>query len=566
MVKEKKTPKIRPEYRVVSSGALDLANFAGEIVSNPDTVLVSLGGELKNYAKLLRDDQVHSLLEQRQDALIAAEWEVVPGGEDSRDREAADFLRGQLMALNWDAITRRMHKGVLYGYSVAECIWGMDGNKITLDAVKIRKPWRTARRSLRRFGFGKDGELKLRVNAQTLLMPERKFWIAVWGADDDDSPYGQGLGHALWWPVYLKRNGAKFWAAYLDKFGSPSVKSKYPAGATEKEKATALEAAKAFRNESAVAVPEGFDVELIEAAKNSGGSYEEFLKYWDGAIAKIILSQTGTTQQGQYSGTAEVLNDVKSELVKADADLLCESFNDTVATWLTEWNFPGAKTPQVWRKVPNTRREEAQRAADKGAYEIGLELTDDAINRRYGEDWKRRAAAPVGLRGGGRKRRPRNREPVRGPAQDHPPQHHRIRNRHHAGGGAQNTHRTLPDARHSRKLHGRLGYDQHDPRRTGRGDQGRGGLRGVLGSDCRTVPRHGYGGTGRSPRGGRIGGQSFRQGFQWLIRKNAPRSNSRGRPSRRRLISFRAKSASPPAPIPISWGPRTARALWSPGR
>lgn len=389
MVKEKKTPKIRPEYRVVSSGALDLANFAGEIVSNPDTVLVSLGGELKNYAKLLRDDQVHSLLEQRQDALIAAECEVVPGGEDSRDREAADFLRGQLMALNWDAITRRMHKGVLYGYSVAECIFGMDGNRITLDAVKVRKPWR--------FGFGKDGELKLRVNAQTLLMPERKFWIAVWGADDDDSPYGQGLGHALWWPVYLKRNGAKFWAAYLDKFGSPSVKSKYPAGATEKEKATALEAAKAFRNESAVAVPEGFDVELIEAAKNSGGSYEEFLKYWDGAIAKIILSQTGTTQQGQYSGTAEVLNDVKSELVKADADLLCESFNDTVATWLTEWNFPGAKTPQVWRKVPNTRREEAQRAADKGAYEIGLELTDDAINRRYGEDWKRRAAAPVSV-------------------------------------------------------------------------------------------------------------------------------------------------------------------------
>lgn len=162
------------------------------------------------------------MLEQRQDALIAAEWEVVPGGEDSRDREAADFLRGQLMALNWDAITRRMHKGVLYGYSVAECIFGMDGNRITLDAVKVRKPWR--------FGFGKDGELKLRVNAQTFLMPERKFWIAVWGADDDDSPYGQGLGHALWWPVYLKRNGAKFWAAYLDKFGSPSRQVEIPGG------------------------------------------------------------------------------------------------------------------------------------------------------------------------------------------------------------------------------------------------------------------------------------------------------------------------------------------------
>ena len=345
--------------------------------------------ELKNYAKLLRDDQVHSLLEQRQDALIAASGRLcraVRTAETESRRLFAWAAHGAELGCDHppDAqgrplqlLRRRMHLG-----------HGREQNH-----PRRRKGKENRGDS----GFGKDGELKLRVNAQTLLMPERKFWIAVWGADDDDSPYGQGLGHALWWPVYLKRNGAKFWAAYLDKFGSPSVKSKYPAGATEKEKATALEAAKAFRNESAVAVPEGFDVELIEAAKNSGGSYEEFLKYWDGAIAKIILSQTGTTQQGQYSGTAEVLNDVKSELVKADADLLCESFNDTVATWLTEWNFPGAKTPQVWRKVPNTRREEAQRAADKGAYEIGLELTDDAISRRYGEDWKRRAAAPVSV-------------------------------------------------------------------------------------------------------------------------------------------------------------------------
>ena len=108
----------RPEFKTLSDGGLDLAYFAGELLPNPDRILMSLGGDLRNYAKLLRDDQVPSLLQQRQDALIAAEWEVIPGGEDSRDEEAADFLREQLSALSWDAITRKMHKGLLYGYSV----------------------------------------------------------------------------------------------------------------------------------------------------------------------------------------------------------------------------------------------------------------------------------------------------------------------------------------------------------------------------------------------------------------------------------------------------------------
>lgn len=381
------TSQVRPEYAVLSPGSLDLASFAADIVPNPDEIIVSQGGELKTYAKLLRDDQVHSLLQQRQDALVAAEWEVVPGGPDSRDAAAADFVREQVSSLSFDAVSRKMHKGVLYGYSVAECLWALDGATITLAAIRVRKPWR--------FGFGKEGDLYLRVNAETRLMPERKFWVATWGADDDDTPYGLGLGYNLWWPVYLKRHGAKFWGAYLDKFGSPSTRAKYPSGATEEEKRTALEAAHALRSESAVAMPQGFEVELIEAAKNSGGSYEEFLRYWDDAIAKIILSQTGTTKQGQYSGTAEVLEGVKAELVKADADLLCESFNAGPVTWLTEWNFPGAKPPKVWRKVDNARRMLAELDRDKKTYDLGLELADEEITRRYGDAWKRRTASVV---------------------------------------------------------------------------------------------------------------------------------------------------------------------------
>lgn len=372
----------RPDFATLSDGSLDLAWFAGELLPNPDAIVISLGGDLRQYAKLLRDDQVHSLLQQRQDALIAAEWEVVPGGDDARDQEAADFLREQLNALPWDAITRKMHRGVLYGYSVAECLWGRGGKRITLDGIRVRKPWR--------FGFGKHGELKLRVLADVTPMPDCKFWVATWGADDDDSPYGTGLGHHLWWPCYLKRNGAKFWSAYLDKFGAPSVKASYPDGATEEEKDTALAAARALRSESAVAMPAGFEVQLLEASGNGTASYADFLNYWDDAIAKVILGQTGTTRQGQYAGTGDVLEGVKAEMIKSDADLLCESFNATVAVWLTEWNFPGANPPQVWRTVVNARKAQAEAERDKGIHALGLELTDNEIARRYGDAWQRR--------------------------------------------------------------------------------------------------------------------------------------------------------------------------------
>lgn len=387
------TVPTRADLGVHADGSLDLANFVGQILPSTDPVLVSLGGNLKEYQKLRRDDQVAALMQQRQDKLVEAEYEVVPGGEDARDVAAADALREQLAAIQFDQANRKMHGSILYGYGVAECIWGRDAGRIALTDIKVRTPWR--------FGFAKDGLLKLIIQSEYRPMPPRKFWTVTWGAEDDDSPYGTGLGHALWWPVYLKRNGARFWAAFLDRFGVPTTKATYQPGSSDSEtarrKRTALEAAMALRSEGAVALPEGFDISLVEATGGGNGAadFKSFLSYWDDAIAKIILSQTGTSRLGQYSGAAEVHSGVSTSVVKADADLLCQSFNIGPAVWLTEWNFPGAKPPQVWRKVEDSNKIKAEGERDKDISSLGLELTDEAIKRRYGDDWQRKKAVAV---------------------------------------------------------------------------------------------------------------------------------------------------------------------------
>ncbi len=375
----------RADLAVHSDGILDLANFVGEVLPSSDPVLLSLGGDLKEYQKLRRDDQVAALMQQRQGRLVESEWEVVPGGEDARDVQAADFLRENLNAIQFDQICRKMHGALLYGFGIAECLWAKQDGRIVLSDMRVRAPWR--------FGFAKDGQLKLRVSSEYRPMPPRKFWIVTWGAEDDDSPYGTGLGHTLWWPVYLKRNGARFWAAYLDRFGVPTTKATYEQADSDSEnerrKRAALAAAMALRSEGAVALPAGFDLALVESTSKGSADFKDFLAYWDDAIAKIILSQTGTSRIGQYSGTAEVHSSVSASVVKADADLLCQSFNTGPAAWLCDWNFPRAKTPQVWRKVEDNGRIEALAERDKAIYNLGLELTEEEILRRYGDSWQR---------------------------------------------------------------------------------------------------------------------------------------------------------------------------------
>lgn len=366
---------------LAAPGADFLNAYVGEVLPNPDAVLASLGGDLLRYEQLLSDHEVQAAWQQRRDAVIACEWEVTPGGSAKADQIAADALKEQLSALGWDRATRRMLSGVFYGFAVGECLWAMDDGRVVLEDVRVRKP--------HRFVFDRDRRLRLLRASEPsgIVMPERKFWHFSAGADDDDSPYGRGLAHWLWWPVFFRRNGAKFWATFLDKFGSPSTKATYPNNATQEEKDKALAAAHALRSESAVAMPEGFDVQLIEAAAAGKASHQSFVGYWDNAITKIILSQTGTSNAGPYVGTAQAHRRVRLDIIKSDADLICESFNSGPARWLTEWNFPNAAVPQVWRRISDAEETEAGIDRDSKLYQMGLEMTDDAVRDRYGEGW-----------------------------------------------------------------------------------------------------------------------------------------------------------------------------------
>jgi phage gp29-like protein len=107
----------------------------------------------------------------------------------------------------------------------------------------------------------------------------------------------------------------------------------------------------------------------------------------DAAIAKIILSQTMTTDNGSSRSQGEVHERVGDTVTESDADLICESFNNSVVRWLTDWNFPGAAYPKVWRKLESDPDVGILADTDTKLQGLGISLKPEAIASRYGDDY-----------------------------------------------------------------------------------------------------------------------------------------------------------------------------------
>ncbi|AFL76223.1 DUF935 domain-containing protein [Thiocystis violascens] len=341
----------RPEAREIAS-TLDGRDITRGYVDPlmlllpQDDILVERGANAPGfYRQILSDAQVGATLQQRRLALLRTEWQVIPGGETRVDRQAAALIEETLERIRWDAVCAGMHYGVFYGHAVAECLWAREGSRIVLDAVRVR--------DRARFGFDGAQRLRLRTASQSNgeLLPERKFWNFRTGADHDDEPYGLGLAHWLYWPVLFKRANIKFWLIAAEKFGSPTAMGVFPPNATAQERQQLLATLRAIQTDAGVILPEGMTIELLEAKRAGGTDYPALCAYMDAAIAKLVLGQVMTSEAvgGQYK--AEVQDQVKDDLVKADADLICDSFNRSVVRWLVDWNHPGAAYPKVWRQV-----------------------------------------------------------------------------------------------------------------------------------------------------------------------------------------------------------------------
>jgi len=390
------TDRQKPITDEIASAASDFDIFQGFLthLANPDKVLaLECGGDITVYDDMSRDDRIGPSLRTRALAVIGREWEITPYSDKAEDMRRAEYVKQVFLGFPFDLARRALLRGgTLKGFALSEVMWDYSEGDVFIRDMRHR--------TQRRFRFDLENNILLITRDNPMGenvstrdgLPLRKFQHVTFG-DEVETPYGVGLGRELYWPWWFKKNGIKFWLMFCDKFAGPTVTGEYPSGSKKEQQDALLAAAQAVHSNSAVIYPQGMNLKLLEAARSGSiTTYKELVEYMDGAMTVVILGQTATTEGTPGAlGNQDAQADVRGDLVKADADALCEALNSEngVVRWLVDYQFPGTKNyPQMWIKTEDEEDElvvaERDEKRSNAVAASGARLTPVYFKRRYG--------------------------------------------------------------------------------------------------------------------------------------------------------------------------------------
>ncbi|MDD2367347.1 MAG: DUF935 family protein [Desulfuromonadaceae bacterium] len=349
--------KQKPVIDEIASVATDFDIFQGfmEQIANPDDVLrLECGGDISLYDHIGRDSRVSSNLGTRARAVVGKEWTITPFSQEAIDIKVAEYVEKVFLGFPFDRARRSILRGgTLKGFALSEIMWDTsEGDTFIADMIY---------RHQRRFTFDTSGNILLKTIDNPMGMNVsirdglllKKFQHVAFG-DEVETPYGVGLGRELYWPWWFKKNGIKFWMMFCDKFAGPTVVGEYESGASPDDQDKLLSAAQAVHTNSSIIHPKGMSLSLLEAARSGSiTAYNDLVNFMNDEMTISILGQTATTTgtPGKL-GNEQAQEKVKDDLVKADADSLCEAFNARetgVIRWLVDYQFPGlGRYPQMW--------------------------------------------------------------------------------------------------------------------------------------------------------------------------------------------------------------------------
>lgn len=336
---------------------------------DPDEVLARAGLTRASLRALEYDDEIGTALETRLAAVTGTPWRLEPG-----EGAATEYVWAQLDQHVEELITGAW-AALPYGYSVIEAVYERDGARVAWARLEEKpfewfRPTRTG--ELRYFpddGRGSVEGVAVNTDYKFFLTRRRPSYR---------NPRGEALLSRLYWPWFFRTNGWKFWARFLERFGSPLLLGKTAGDPQQMADALALAVQSAV-----AAVGQDDDVQAISPDK-AGDAFDLFNDAVNRRIQRVVLGQTLTsdvTKGGSYAAS-KVHDLVRQDRTKADREMVGATIQRAIDA-LARLNFPGQKPPEfVWETDQGLETERAERDATLVKAGI-LELTEDYLLRVY---------------------------------------------------------------------------------------------------------------------------------------------------------------------------------------
>lgn len=328
-----------------------------------------------------KDPHYAAVLGTRKRAVSGLPAVVEAASEDERDEQLAEAVRELVEAPEFSDMLDDLLDAIGKGFSVAEPIWQLIGGQLW--------PMRYEHRDPRWFQFDKVTGQRLQLRSEGgdgLEIPAGKLIIHK-PRLKSGLPIRGGVARLVAVSFMCKAFGLKDWMRFAELYGMPLRIGRYGPGAKSDDIAVLRRAVAQLAADAAAVMPEGMKIEFQEIANAAGGAelFERMAEWLDKQISKGVLGQTMTTDDGSSQSQANVHNEVRMDILRADAKQLAATLNRDLVRTFIDLNFgPQERYPRIVLQV--TEAEDLKALADAlGPFiDRGLPVEASAILDKFG--------------------------------------------------------------------------------------------------------------------------------------------------------------------------------------
>lgn len=298
--------------------------------------------------EMQRDAMVQTALTIKRLGVTAAPWKLEPG-QGERGREAMDLVLAAFERMEGSplSVLDAAMDAFAKGWSLQEKLYEEEDGRIWLRACRPKDP---SLFGLEVDAFGRIERLSLEVPGEaTRELDPARFLIYV-----NRSAYGRPKGRSDLEAAYghwqAKQALLSAWRSYLDRLGLPTLLGKFDATTSPEDRAALLAALANLHQSKSLVLPKEIEVDSLGGDREPSSTFLEAVEYHNREIARAILGQTLTTDEGRRVGSL-ALGKVHLQVLLLQLEAIRLELADTVMTEqlirpLVEMNLGDAPVPR----------------------------------------------------------------------------------------------------------------------------------------------------------------------------------------------------------------------------
>lgn len=301
------------------------------------------------YDQMERDAMIQTALTLKKLGVLAAPYSIVPADRSDQAKRIAEFVEAQFESMTGSprSILFSAMDAFAKGWSLQELLWEGHDGKLRLAAVKPKDP---SQFGLEVDAFGNIERLRLEIPGEAPRdLPAERF-VIFQNRPGYGSPKGRSdldAAHRHWDAKGRLLDG---WRQHLDRFAMPTVLGKFESGLSEEDVRSMLNSLQQLGTSTAMTYSDAWQVDTLGGGKEPSAGFMEAIEFHNREIARAILGQTLTTDEGRRVGSLALgkvhLQVLLLQLASLRAQLADLVMTEQVIRPMIELNFGDSPIPR----------------------------------------------------------------------------------------------------------------------------------------------------------------------------------------------------------------------------